>query len=387
MRVTCFTALLAATAAVGAATGVRAQTPGATGAARQPAGEREAADLAAGWALLAKGQAAPAAKRAAQLLAERPRSVAALSLAVEAALVETGPAAGLAQYERWLGQRTLEEPGVLRRIATAALGAHSEPGPDAAVRVEALRALAADGDRQATAALSKMTPAGDPAATRARAAAGDAVAVETLVAEMAKAEVDVRAIYALGTSGSKQPIPALIDRLTDQRPSVRRAAVDALAALGGAEVIARLQPMLSDADSSVRLTAAGALYRLGDDSGLPLLQGLLAEPSAQMQLAAAEAMAARPDEQWRNRVRELTANDNPEVRVRAARLIAAHDPALARSVLDALASHDNPVIRELTESARGDVATSDLGALRQLLGSPVPLTVVRAAARVLVMTR
>jgi HEAT repeat protein len=132
--------------------------------------------------------------------------------------------------------------------------------------------------------------------------------------------------------------------------------------------------------------AAGALYRMGDDSGLQVLQELTAEPAPNMRLAAADAMASRPDGTWLALVRELTAAPDLEVRASAARLIAPHDPELARSVLESLAANENPAIRELASQGLGEVP-SDLTSLRRLMRSPDRLMRIRAAGRVMVVTR
>src|SRR5262245_23191948 len=102
----------------------------------------EATALTQGWALLAQGMPAEAAKRAAEVLAAYPRSAAALALAIEAETSRAGSQAGLSQYERWLGARTLEEPSILRRIATALLREAAKDPQQLDTRIEALRALA-----------------------------------------------------------------------------------------------------------------------------------------------------------------------------------------------------------------------------------------------------
>ena len=121
----------------------------------------EGTTVAQGWALLAQGLVDEAAARAAKALAASPRSPSALVLAVEVAVARGGSQAGLSQYERWLGQRTLEEPAVLRRIAQALLArgrrAVREHHAPASRR---LRALAAEGDAAAAAELATLAAKG-----------------------------------------------------------------------------------------------------------------------------------------------------------------------------------------------------------------------------------
>ncbi|MBA2304781.1 MAG: hypothetical protein H0W08_19400, partial [Acidobacteria bacterium] len=119
------------------------QKPPARDLAQRPvAAGNEATELANGWQLLAQGRTADAATLAARMIATNPRSGAVLGLALEAAIRASGAAAGLAAYEKWLGQRSLEEPAAVRRIAEAILDEATASSSDAAVRATALHALA-----------------------------------------------------------------------------------------------------------------------------------------------------------------------------------------------------------------------------------------------------
>ena len=106
-----------------------------------------------------------------------------------------------------------------------------------------------------------------------------------------------------------------------------------------------------------------------------------------MKLLAAEGMAVRPDAAWLALVKELAASPNPQISVGAARLLGPHDPELARAVLEPLMASENGAIRELASQALGEAITSDLTLLRRLLRSPARLTRIRAAVRVLALTR
>lgn len=371
-----------------------AQAPQRSSAERQAPARRpgtisveDATELTNGWALLTEGRADQALTRAERVLATQPRSVAALVLAVEAEIARAGALAGLAQYERWLGPRTIEEPGVVRRIARAVLVEEGAQRGDEGARVEALRALANDGDAQAARDVADLTARGE-IPTRARAALGDERAVRALIAELNQGGPgQVRTIDALAASGSPLAIPPLLDRLQDPRQEIRAAALDALGRLGDVDLAPRLTPLLSDSNARVRVTAAGALFRLGDFSGIQTLQGMMADPSPRVRLLAAEALASRPDSSWVAQVRELATAEEPEVRAAAARLLGPHDPEFARAVLNALAADANPAIRELATLGLGEVATSDLTALRGLLRSGSPLTRAKAGAQVLAVTR
>ena len=346
-----------------------------------------ATDLTNGWALLADGKAAQAAERAARVLRADPRSIAGLNLAIEAELARSGVDAALAQYERWLGNRSMEEPGVVRRIAQAVLHMEAAQRQDMAIRLQALRDLAAAGDTTAEAALAASLSAGSGSEARILAARGNQKAISVLIADLRKQSTNaVLAIDALGQSGSRQAIPVLLEQLSDTKPEVRGSALSALGKLGDKDVIPQIKPFLGDERAFVRTSAAGALYRLGDDSGLQVLQELMSQPVPSLRLAAADAMSSRPDGAWLALVRELTSAPDAEVRASAARLIAPHDPALAASVLEPLLTHENPVIRDLAADGIGDIPL-DLTTLRRLMRDPNRLTRVRAAGRVLVLTK
>jgi HEAT repeat protein len=348
----------------------------------------EATQLTNGWALLTEGRYAQAAEKAARVLAAHPRSGAALILAVEADIGRGGAAAGLSQYERWLGRRPLEEPLVLRRVAYTVLHEEAAQKLDQAARVEALGALAREGEPGAAQELSALSGRGGGAATRALASQGDERAVRTLIAALgSEPSGGVAAIEALGASGSALAVPALVERLADDRPEVRGAAAEALGKIGDARLVARLTPLLSDRSAYVRLRAAGALLRLGDEAGMPLLQEMMADPSPSTRIIAVEEMASHPDSSWVAVARELTGAAEPEIRAVAARVIAPYDPELSRRVLESLTTSPNPAIRELASHELGEIVVNDLTTLRALMKSSSRLTKVRGAARVMALTR
>ena len=370
-----------------ASTAVHAQQPPPTPPTRPGTlSAEQAASIAHGWALLSQGNAAEASARAAQILTSDPRNMGALLLAIEAQFLRAGAAAGLQEYERWLAQRPLEEPGVLRRIARAILREEANQRQDARARNEALRALAED--RDTTVFVELAGTEGESLSTRLLAEAGDPKAINALVAQMKSGVADpALALPALARSGSSLAVAPSLAHLGDPRQEVRCAAAEALGMVGGQAQIPRLQALLNDPSSYVRIKAAAALFRLEDDSGVPLLRELLQNDSAASRLVAAEALAARPDPAWLATVRGLVDAAEPEVRVAAAKLLAPHDAERARGVLEQLSSHDNIAIRELAADARPLAAGRDLTALRQLLGASERLTRVGAAARVLAVTR
>ena len=366
------------------------QQPRRQAAARLPGAVsvEEATELTNGWALLAEGQAAQAAERAAHALAAHPRSGAALTLAIEAAVASGGAVSALDQYDRWLGQRTVEEPALLRRIADAMLRESVAQRQDPTARLDALRSLADDGDTASARELAKSGTRSTGAEARALASQGDEAAVNALIGELNKGGNQVAILNALGASGSKLAVAPVIERLKDSRMEVRGAAVEALGRFGDRDVVAYVKPMLGDKAPHVQIKAAEALLRLDDDSGLPMLQAMLLDASSETRLVAAQAMSSRPDASWLASVHQLTEAEEPEVRAAAAGLLAPHEPEAARLVLESLASDQNPAVRELAGHELGEfVVSKDFPTLRRLMRNDYRLTRVRAAAQVLALTR
>ena len=365
------------------------------GAAAQQRGAKptpvasETADLARGWQLLVDGRPRDAAKIAATVLSSNPRSGAALSLSIETSVVTGGSAAALSTYEQWLGKRTLEEPAAVRRIARALLDEAGSASGRSVARTAALVALAREGDQRATRELESLRTEGGEVTDRTLAAAGDEAAVKSLVSslETAGGAQGMLALEALGASGATAASAAIAARLSDDRSEIRAAAADALGQLHAAEYAGALRDLLNDRNTYVRIKAAGALARLGDESGITAAQAFSTHEMPAVRLAAAEALASRPTEEWLTQVRSLLASDNPEVRIGAAKLLAPHDPDAAFATLAAFTASENPVFRQLAERASGDIETTDLTVLRRLLARADTFGKVKAAARVLAVTR
>lgn len=359
--------------------GAQAPSPPSAAAPRE-----EAAAMGQYWVLLAQGRHDEAAASVAEVLRRYPKNISALAIVVEATIARGGAGKALDVYEGWLGRRTLEEPGVLRRIARAYL---YELAGDAAVRAEALQALARDGE-QVAAPVPEAATTGSRAGGSRPPAKADAATVDRLVADMnAATGVKMREIRKLADTGSPRAAHALLTLLRDQWPENRALAADALGRLGTAEHIAALRPLLKDPHGVVRVSAAGALYRLGDSGGVQILLTLAASEQPMDRLTAARLLAPQPDENWINLVRGLTSDSDPSIRLQAARLIAPHDPPLARNVLSALAGDANATIRTEAAATLAEAPDDDLATLRRVMRSGTGLAKIRAADRVLALTR
>ena len=341
----------------------------------------EAAGLMQGWALMAQKQYGLAEGHAQTVLAKFPRSFPVVVLAIEASVAASGGEAALARYETWLGQRTIEEPALLRAVATGVL--KTEARLESSARSEALRLLAQEGTD-----ISQLTGVAGAPSTRVLASAGNDQAVSHLIEELkAGSTNEVAAIEALGASGSQRAQTAIAAELSDPKPEVRGAAADALGRMRARGSQERLRTLLKDETSFVRVRAAAALMNLNDTSGLPLLRELLVSEVPASRLIGAEALASAPDATWMDTVRELTKAGDPTVRLAAARLISPHDPELARSVVESLSSDPNPAVRELAGRTLAESSAGDLRMLRRLLHSEDATTRVRAAGAILTATR
>lgn len=357
---------------------------GQSGKPKEPASL--ATSLAEGWAALDDGDLATAARAAERAIRESPLSAAAVALAVDVEVARGGSLSGLDVYERWLGTRKVDDPYVLRRVALGHLRWSSQQQHVA--RMDAARALIADGDERAAAELMRAAAAGGHAEARVLASLGDPRGVEILIGQLRMpAGSKLGVIKALAESGSTLAVSPLLELLADRREDHRAAAADALGRLDASAAIPRIKPLLSDPVFPVRMAAAAALLRLGDHAGVNLLDELMTSEHPAVRLSAAEASAVQPTPSWLAVVRGLTSDPDSTIQLGAARLIAPFDQHLAAAVLERLATAQNPAIREEAGRAFVQHVAADFASLRRYLRSPHSLTAIRAASRILELTR
>jgi hypothetical protein len=338
-----------------------------TARAPQPAGE--VAVLARGWALLAEGHPAKASQLAADLLRTSPRSVAVLSLLVDAEIERGGPMAALDAYDRWLERRHMEDGYALRRIAHAVLRATA--GTDQGRRAEAISMLEADGD---------VTFSGH--------GRGDAPGADALLAQAAQpGPVPRNLITALGRTRDARAVAPLSVALNDPDPIVRAAAADALGSLSQPQTVPSLQSLLQDPVFAVRMSAATALHAMHDDNGTAFLREAASSQFGAIRIVAARALKDDAGPDWMATVRRLTTDEDPAVRREAAELIAPHDAELASATLKPLLDDPNPAIRQVARESYIDAVLTDLTTLKRYLRDQDATTRVRAAGRVLQLTR
>ena len=348
----------------------------------------EAAALAQYWRAIAEKKPAEVALQARQLLERYPRSIAVLATSIEAEIAANGASTALTQYERWLGGRTMEEPGVVRRIARAVLYEFTRQTADGAARSEALVLLAREGDAAAQAVILNNAASGQSAGLRDAVRLGESQAISRVAARLKSPGADkIRDIQLLGESASPLAVPALVPFLKDPAEQVRSNAARALGRTGSATAVTSLEPALKDSHGIVRADAAAALYRLGSAAGIAVLEEYASSEEPGLRKFAAQAMAVRPDERWLALVRGLLSAPDPMDRLDAATLLAPHDPAAARSVLEQLAADPNLGVQEATELVRAELVSTSLSDLRSLLKSRNLMARVRAGGRILALTR
>jgi HEAT repeat protein len=360
----------------------------------------EAAAIAQYWVLFAEGKFDEAAKTIGGVVSRYPKNVAVLTLLVETDIARGGALTALKSYEGWLGTREVEEPGVLRRIARAVLIEWARQAADTNARNEALVVLASDGDLDAAAAIARMRQARTESGLRMAVQTGDPAAIDAVSERIRLGSgLRMRDLSLLAQSNSPRAVPVLVEMLKDSNPENRASAADALGKIGGAEAEGALAPMLSDPHGLVRNAAAAALFRNGNFSGAGILREMAdnescrsnapgdPEACANFRITAARLMASRPDEEWKALVRGLLNDPNASIRLDAALMLAPHDPAATRPVLDALNNDPNIAIREAVQMAEADQSTSSLPTLRGLLRTGEAMVRVRAAARILALTR
>jgi hypothetical protein len=338
--------------------------------------------------MLARGDAASAEAVAAEVLGAYPNSSAAGALLVQSATTRAGAASGLAAYEHWLGARKLDDPYLLRQVALAlvremAAGAGTLP----AARQEAIRALAEDRDLPTLTALGQGAANGGLIENQILARLGSKEATARLVAEMQKYPgYKGRFIEALVTAGTPDALSALEKLLADGLSENRASAANALGRLGARGAIPKLVKLLGDT-YAVRFAAAAALYRLGDATGLSFLREQERSEHAMVRVQALEATSVTPDAAWQASVRRLLADPDPQVRLLSARLLAPYDVAAAGQTLEGLFSSENLAIREAATATFVKEVATDFGILRRFLRATDQGTRVRAADRILGLTR
>ena len=102
----------------------------------------------------------------------------------------------------------------------------------------------------------------------------------------------IAACRVLGRDGTREDVPALVDRLGDVAPAVREAAVDALSDLGHEIAVPALVRAFDDPSPAVRGRALIGVGRIGGRYAIPDVVRLLADPNVPVRLCAVQALGS-----------------------------------------------------------------------------------------------
>ena len=313
-----------------------------------------------------------------------------MALAVEVGIAARGWRAGLDAYDQWVSGRPVEHFYALRRIARAILFDALSSSANIRLKLDVADALGRDGDPDVALWVQHM--AAEQAAkaqpdTRTLAAVGEPRAVAELAANLQNDPRPVDAITALGHSRNPSAVAPLLSMLNSPRVEVRAAAASALGDLGVESVVPQLRRLLKDQQLLPRMAAAGSLIRLGDPSAMTQIYEWFQSDVADVRLKAAEYSAVNPDATWQAHVRQLLQDPDPMVRIGAARLLGKHDPGAAMWALQSLTNDENLAIREEAQRVLPEAIGGDFAELRRYLRSADTDTRVRAAIRIVELTR
>ncbi len=375
-------ALLAAATAAAPATAQEA-APGAIARA-------EATAFAEGWAALTRGDIAAASSVATQVLRDYPRNPSSIAFAVEVAIVAQGWRGGLDAYDQWVSGRPVEHFYALRRVARAVLFDALSSSANIRLKLDVADALGRDGDPDVAVwvqRLAEQQAASAQPDTRTLAAAGDARAVASIAAALQNDPRPVDSITALGRSRNPSAVAPLIAMLGSPRAEVRAAAATALGDLGATNASPQLRRVLDDPQLLPRMAAAGSLVKLGDSAAMTQIHEWFRSDVADVRLKAAEFTSVNPDATWQTHVRQLLQDPDPMVRIGAARLLGKHDPGAAMWALQSLANDENLAIREEAQRVLPEAIGGDFAELRRYLRAADADTRVRAALRIVELTR
>jgi HEAT repeat protein len=144
-------------------------------------------------------------------------------------------------------------------------------------------------------------------------------------------ENQINTLFALASIGDNSAVPAVLEQVKNQDPSVRKIAAYASGVLGDPRAVDSLRPLLHDPTEDVRWNAALALALLGSDEGADLLMKVLepgyvdtlqdftAEQKTELRVNAVIALTKLKYEPALEKIRRLSESD-PDLKVRGAAL-------------------------------------------------------------------
>jgi HEAT repeat protein len=141
----------------------------------------------------------------------------------------------------------------------------------------------------------------------------------------------INTLFALASIGDNSAVPAVLEQVKNQDPSVRKIAAYAAGVLGDPGAVDSLRPLLNDPTEDVRWNAALALALLGSEEGADLLMKVLepgyvdtlqdftTEQKTELRVNAVIALTKLKYEPALEEIRRLSESD-PVLKVRGASL-------------------------------------------------------------------
>ncbi|MBI3792120.1 MAG: HEAT repeat domain-containing protein [Gemmatimonadetes bacterium] len=204
---------------------------------------------------------------------------------------------------------------------------------------------------------------------------------------------DLRGDREVADSVEQDPtvVTALIERLSDTHPAVRRAAANSLGNLRARRAVSALITALSDKNREVRSAAAEALGSIQDTKAVPALVKLLSDDTGEVRESAINALESFNEDVPASAMIPVLADSRPRMRAAAANILGntgdraaiaplsklLKDPvaAVRHQALDALERFRDPsvvaAVQPLMTDESADVRMAAMQTLREL-NAPVP---------------
>jgi cyclophilin family peptidyl-prolyl cis-trans isomerase/HEAT repeat protein len=229
-------------------------------------------------------------------------------------------------------------PALLRVAANA--------GEALPVRIQAIRAIAAIGDRESAHALARLLRVRDGGPR----ASAEATAGTNAHASARNRHLQLEVVTALGQLGAADELDVLVDFASDDWPAMRAAALTALAQADPDMFLVSLSGLDPDPHWSVRAALASALGTLGYERAQARLTVLAAETDQRVVPAVLRALTALNAPSAPDVLLERLKSDDFAVRQAAASGLAKLKPAGAAAALEAAVN--DSVERDSTYVAR-----------------------------------
>jgi hypothetical protein len=387
MRLVLLFSLLVSTAP-GVAPGAAAQPP------RQPAAAAgRSTEVAAAKRALTAGRGEEAVTLADRVLVKEPGHDDAVEVKIDALLSLDRFTPALDAYDAWFKVTQREHVALASRLGRAALEALAR-GDLAAIRIDAIGALAAAGAPESRKTLEREAWAAPPTAASwpslmMLAEVGDAKA-QARVLEAAKASTGsakVGAIAALAAARVGGSEEVLRESLRARDANIQAAAAEAAATLGLTALVPDLERVAKEGEQFGRFVAAVSAMKLGGRGVDAIVEAGLTSPAPDARLLAASALKARGRSTWVEATRPLLQDLDGVTRFKAAELLLSVDRKPAFDVLMAGTVDPNIAVRAEVARILAADPNLDLAQFRRLLRDGAPRVRLEAARALLNRTQ